>query len=279
MDAALRCPACEWAPPATVAWRCPRCGDQSELATREVAPGCAGCRQAVEALACPRCEGSFSLPRWRRPPDTARLAWTLLALCALTFAVFLAGPWCLRQLDPATAVTWAAQRAGASDPWGRPLAYRIVQADPAGRTSPRALIYSCGPDGLDQGGEQDDLVADERRLLFRVHQRGRWTLFFPYMALLVLFLGVHTLGRPASATGEALLCAGVAATLAALLSGGFALATALFEDLDPLLQLPGGVATGAPFLSAFLTGLALWTPVVWLARRRWAPLGLSWRDA
>ena len=99
------------------------------------------------------------------------------------------------------------------------------------------------------------------------------------VALLVLFLGVHTLGRPASATGEALLCAGVAATLAALLSGGFALATALFEDLDPLLQLPGGVATGAPFLSAFLTGLALWTPVVWLARRRWAPLGLSWRDA
>lgn len=189
-------------------------------------------------------------------------------------AVFVAGPWCLRQLDPATAVTWAAWRSAGEDPWGRPLVHRIVHA---GRASPQILVYSLGPDGRDQEGAQDDLVPDESRLLFRVHQAGRWVLFPPYMALLVLLLGVHALGRPASPAGEALLCSGVAATLALVLAGGFALALALFEDLALLLPaLPGGAAAAAPFRSVFLTSLALWTPLVWLARRRWAPLGLSW---
>jgi hypothetical protein len=54
------------------------------------------------------------------------------------------------------------RRAGHDD-WNRPLNYRIPSADPS-----RAFdLYSSGPNGKDDGGEDDDIVPWENRGYYR----------------------------------------------------------------------------------------------------------------
>ena len=53
-----------------------------------------------------------------------------------------------------------------ADPWGRPLVYHVIphrRGEPDGKASKVAILYSLGPDGIDEtitGDTGDDIVVD-----------------------------------------------------------------------------------------------------------------------
>lgn len=46
------------------------------------------------------------------------------------------------------------------DPWGRPLIYRIQGEHSQSRTRKSYLLYSAGPNGVDEEGQGDDIKVD-----------------------------------------------------------------------------------------------------------------------
>lgn len=234
------------------------------------------CDDEHDRLRCahPGCGAVAATIRWTwHPPRLADGVFLLVVLAFIAVGAFGARAW--RTLDPSIAVRAAADGDGI-DPWGRPLERKVVFDPTLISGTHRAVIYSRGANGSDDGGRGDDVPCPPARA---PHVRaydllpGLWTAFL--FILGTCWALIRWVGRSRRRGVDAVV---YAAQVLGVTTASIPFVKACHDLWLPTLADPVPRMTLVTSWTATLCTLAFLAAIaVGLGRARYGPIGLGLR--